>query len=182
MKALTKVNNFSKYTKIFFLFWKKKKTFHLVWGHYVTQLLIHHYKSFVLKSQLLLNQVHHRNIHCNSIIFHIHVYWFISLGCNTNLCIRFNTFPLPYVWKQLCWFISCFSFLSRVRIFYVFSFITHSKECMLNMKIFQFSNQYICISSVTEFSKEQNKLSISTNYHKHYYYRTFLADLQWDYF
>ena len=42
------------------------------------------------------------------------------------------------------------------------------------MKIFQFVNQFTCVSSATEFSKEQNKLSTSTVYHKHYCYETFL--------
>ena len=36
----------------------------------------------------------------------------------------------------------------------------------------QFFNQFLCVASVTEFSKEQNKLSTSTVYHKHYCYRT----------
>ena len=39
------------------------------------------------------------------------------------------------------------------------------------------ASEFICVSSVTEFSKEQNKRSTSTAYHKHYCYRTFLADL-----
>ena len=43
------------------------------------------------------------------------------------------------------------------------------------MKISQFFNQFICFSSVTEFSKEQNKLSTSTVYHKHYCCRTFFG-------
>ena len=43
------------------------------------------------------------------------------------------------------------------------------------MKILQFFNQFVCISSVTEFSKEQNKLSTSTVYHQHYCYRTFFS-------
>ena len=43
------------------------------------------------------------------------------------------------------------------------------------MKIFQFFNKFVCVSSVTKFSKEQNKLSTSTVYHKHYYYRTFFS-------
>ena len=41
------------------------------------------------------------------------------------------------------------------------------------MKKFQLFNQFVCVSPVTEFSKEQNKLSINTVYHKHYCYRTF---------
>ena len=43
------------------------------------------------------------------------------------------------------------------------------------MKIFKFFDQFICFSSVTEFSKEQNKLSTSTVYLKHYCYRTFYS-------
>ena len=44
------------------------------------------------------------------------------------------------------------------------------------MKIFQFFNQFTCVSSATEFSKEQNKLSTSTVCHKHKYcYETFLS-------
>ena len=46
------------------------------------------------------------------------------------------------------------------------------------MKIFKFFNQFMFVSSMTEFSKEQNKLSTRAVYQKHYYYRTFLADLQ----
>ena len=38
------------------------------------------------------------------------------------------------------------------------------------MKIFHFLNQFICVSSLTEFLKEQNKLSVCTVYHKHYCY------------
>ena len=41
------------------------------------------------------------------------------------------------------------------------------------MKKFQLFNQFVCVSPVTEFSKEQNKLSISTVHHKHYCYRNF---------
>ena len=40
-KALAKVDTFSEDTKIFFFF-SKKKAFHAVQTHYVTQLLIHH--------------------------------------------------------------------------------------------------------------------------------------------
>ena len=43
------------------------------------------------------------------------------------------------------------------------------------MKIFQFFYEFVCISSVTEFSKEQNKLTSRSVYHKHYRYKTFLA-------
>lgn len=46
----------------------------------------------------------------------------------------------------------------------------------------QLFNQFICVSFVTKFSKEQNKLSTSAVYQKHCCYRTFLADLQSDYF
>ena len=46
------------------------------------------------------------------------------------------------------------------------------------MKIFQSYNQLLFVSSVIEFSKEQNKLSTSTVYHKHYCHGTFLGDLQ----
>ena len=63
VKELTKVDNFSKVT--FFL----KKTFHAVQSHYVTQ---------------LLNQGNHRNIYRNTSLFHIHIHWSISLGCNMN--------------------------------------------------------------------------------------------------
>ena len=41
--------------------------------------------------------------------------------------IRFSKLPLPLVQKRCCQFIPSFSFLSCVRIFYIFSFITHSK-------------------------------------------------------
>ena len=41
-KALRKVDTFSEDTKIFFFSFPKKKTFHAVQTHYVTQLLIHH--------------------------------------------------------------------------------------------------------------------------------------------
>ena len=43
------------------------------------------------------------------------------------------------------------------------------------MKIFQLFNQFVRVSYVTKFSKEQNKFTV---YHKQYCYRTFLADLQ----
>ena len=43
------------------------------------------------------------------------------------------------------------------------------------MKIFQFFNQLICASSVTEFPNEQTKLSASTVYLKHYCYRIFFS-------
>ena len=69
VKALTKVDNFSEDTKI--IFFLLQKTFLAVQSHYVTQLPIHRYKSF---RQLLLNQGHHRNIHCNTALFHIHVH------------------------------------------------------------------------------------------------------------
>ena len=59
------------------------------------------------------NQGLHRNIHCNTALFHIHVHWFIFLGCNTNY------FQISQ--ERFCWFIP------SVTIFYTFSFITHSK-------------------------------------------------------
>ena len=37
----------------------------------LTQLPIHYYKSF---RQLLLNQVHHHNIRCNTALFHAHIH------------------------------------------------------------------------------------------------------------
>ena len=43
------------------------------------------------------------------------------------------------------------------------------------MKKFRLLNQFICVSSVTEFLKEQKKLSTSTVYHKPYCYRAFLS-------
>ena len=43
------------------------------------------------------------------------------------------------------------------------------------MEIFQCFNQFIRASSMTEFSKEQNKLSSITDYHKHYRYKTFFS-------
>ena len=47
---------------------------------------------------------------------------------------------------------------------------------MLNMKIFQFFNEFICASSVTEFSKKQNKIKqTSASYDKHYCYRSFFS-------
>ena len=164
MKALTKVDNFYEDTKMFFLL---QKAFHVV-QNYVTQLPIHHYKSF---HQLLHKQGHHRNIHCVTALFHHYVHWSISLAIWTF--VRFSKLLLPLAWKRFCWFIKSFSFLSCVRIFYIFSFITHSRYCVFKMKICQFFNQFICGSSVTEFSKEQNKLSTSTVFHKCYCYRTF---------
>ena len=89
--------------------------------------------------------------------------------------VRFSKLPFPLVWKRFCWFIPSFSFLSWVRIFYTISFITHSKQFVLNMKIFQIFNKFICFSSLTEFSKKQNKLSTSIVYHKHYCYGTFFS-------
>ena len=41
------------------------------------------------------------------------------------------------------------------------------------MRIFQSFNEFICVSSVTEFSKEQNKLSSGAVYHKHHCYKSF---------
>ena len=73
--------------------------------------------------------------------------------------VRFSKLLLPLVWEWFCWSIPSFSFLSCIRIFYIFSFITHSR-CVLNMKIFQFCNRFICTSPVTAFSMEQNKLSL----------------------
>ena len=66
LQALTKVDTFSKDTKMFFSF---AKTFHAVQSHYVTQIQIHHYYSC---RQLLPNQGHQRNIHCNTAFFLIH--------------------------------------------------------------------------------------------------------------
>ena len=42
-------------------------------------------------------------------------------------------------------------------------------------EMFQFFNQFICVTSVTEFSKKQNKLSTSRVCHSYYCYRTFLS-------
>ena len=72
--------------------------------------------------------------------------------------VRYSQLTLSFVWKRFCWFIPSFSFLSFVWTFCIFSFITHSKLCVLNIEIFQLFNQFICISSVTGFSKESNKL------------------------
>ena len=78
VKELKKVDIFLKIPKCFFLL---QKTFHTVQSHYVTQIPIY-YKIFC---QFLLNQDHYRNIHCNTALFHTHVCWSISLGCNTNM-------------------------------------------------------------------------------------------------
>ena len=43
------------------------------------------------------------------------------------------------------------------------------------MKIMHFFNQFICVSSATEFSKEENKLSTRTVSHKHYCYGVFFS-------
>ena len=43
------------------------------------------------------------------------------------------------------------------------------------MKIFQFFNYFICVSSVTEFSNEQNKPSTRKVFYKHHCYRTFIS-------
>ena len=85
--------------------------------------------------------------HCrNTTLFHIHVHWSIPLILIRTFA-RFSKHTLSLVWKRFCWFIvwkrfwwfiPSFSFLSCVRIFYIFSFITHSK-CVLSNKIFCYS-------------------------------------------
>ena len=42
-------------------------------------------------------------------------------------------------------------------------------------KYSSFFNQFICVSAVTEFSKEQNKPSTDAVYHNYYCYRTFFS-------
>ena len=148
------------------------ESFHAVQIRYVTQLLMHHGKSF---HHLLLNQSHHRKI----AILPFSIFMFIDpfpLVLIQNF-VRFSKLPLRLVWKRICWFIPTFYFLSCVRIFYVFSFIIDSKQYVLNMKIFKFLNQFICVSVVTEFSKEQNKPSTDAVYHNYYCYRTFFSRL-----
>ena len=71
-------------------------------------------------------------------------------------------------------FIPCFSFLSYIRIFQIFSFITHTNNmCAEHENISIFLIKLLCVSSVIEFSKEQNKLSPSTIYHNQYCFKTF---------
>ena len=110
----------------------------------------------------------------NTAYFHIYVHWSIPLILIRTF-VRFSKLTLLLVWKRFCWSIPSFSFLSCVSIFYIFSFITHSKLCVLKNKTFKFFIQFMCNSSVTEFSKEHSKLSTSTVYHKHYCYRTFFS-------
>ena len=128
------------------------------------------YRKWVLSifRQLLLNQGHHRNIHCNTVLFHIHVHWSISNNCNTNPR-QIKQASSSFCLATIFWFI-----LSYVSNFYIFSFITHSK-CVKNMNIFQFFNFYVFLLWL--FKKE---LSTSKVYYSDYCYRTFLLDLQWD--
>ena len=78
-------------------FFSSKKTFHAVQTHYVTQLLIRHYKSF---GQLLLNQSHHCNIPGNTALFQI---MFIDpfLLVVIRTFVRCSKLPLLPVWKEL---------------------------------------------------------------------------------
>ena len=78
LKALAKVDNLCKDTKMFFSFAKNVSC----GTESLCELASDYYKNF---HQLLLNQGHNRNIHCNTVIFCFHVHWSISLGCNSNL-------------------------------------------------------------------------------------------------
>ena len=88
-----------------------KNQSHVVQSHYVTQLPIHHYKSFC---QTLLNQGHHNIVIplFSIFMFIIPFPWFVMWTF-----VRFSKFPVPLVWKWSVWFIPKFSFHSWVRIF-----------------------------------------------------------------
>ena len=72
-----------------------------------------------------------------------------------------------------CWFIPSCSFLFCIRIFYIFLSLIAKNMCWT----WKHSNFLIhsYFSSVPDSSKEQNKLSTSAVYHKHYCYITFLS-------
>ena len=63
VKALTKVDNFSKNDKIFFFSFRKNISWRT---ESLCDFLIHHYDNFC---ELLLNHGHHRNIPCNATLF-----------------------------------------------------------------------------------------------------------------
>ena len=123
VKSLTKIDNFSKDICIPKCAFLLQKTSHVVQSHYVTQLPIHHYKRF---SQLLLNQGHHDNIHYNTVLFYIYVHWSISFGCNTNLWQNEEVSSAICLETVLLVYSELF-FLSCLRIFYIFYFITYTK-------------------------------------------------------
>ena len=71
--------------------------------------------------------------------------------------VRFSKLPLPLVWKRIRWFVSTnglIGFLSLIAINVCWNFLIN-----------------LHVSSKTEFSKKQNKISNRTVYHKHYCYR-----------
>ena len=61
-------------------------------------------------------------------------------------------------------------------------FFKYSTLLLIENKMYakheKFLNKLFCDSPVIEFSKEQNKLSISTVYHNCYCYRTFLSSFE----
>ena len=123
VKALTKVDNFSKDAKMFFSF---PKNISCGTESLCDSLPIHHYKSFC---QLLLDQGHHRYIHYNSTLFDIHSRWSISLGCNTSLCSDVASFLFHLFEYDFVGLFQAFLFFHPTvkGFFYIFSFISHSK-------------------------------------------------------
>ena len=73
----------------------------------------HHHKSF---RQLLLNQGHHRNIHCNNALVHIHPFPYVP----TLLFWKDNSRPPVSSWNFPFWHYPCLN----VRSLWIFKSIT----------------------------------------------------------
>ena len=96
--------------------------------------------------------------------YHTNTYYYYYYIIRT--AARFSKLPLPLVWKPFFLVYSKLPFFFRRKDFLkiLFSFIANN-VCK-TWKYSNFQIKFLCVSSLTGFSKEEKKLRISTVYHK----------------